>query len=251
MFIRHLWDTLGADGRGAGRCGGGNWDPRETPRGHDPQRAGGDCGPGGRGGFGRGRHGAGFGWGARGGFGFPPGRKLSASDLQLLLLALLGEQPRHGYDLIKAIEEHSNGVYVPSPGVIYPALTYLEEAGDAGSENEGARKVFRLTELGQEHLKSQRTQADAILANLAELGKNMDRMREAFSRGTEGDEFDSLRELWANAPELLEGLRQIRDAIAAHRRQGRPNWSKIAEILKQAAREIHPAKAPGEAGTKP
>lgn len=153
--------------------------------------------------------------------------------------------------MIKAIEERTNGFYVPSPGVIYPALTYLEEAGDATSEAEGSRKLFRLTDLGQEHLQSQREQADAMLAQLAERGKQMDRMRESFARGTEGEEFESLRELWANAPEIIEGLRQIRDAIGAQRREGRPNWSKIAEILKHAASEIHPAKDTSETHSKP
>jgi DNA-binding PadR family transcriptional regulator len=109
--------------------------------------------------------------------------------------------------LIKAIEEHTNGFYVPSPGVIYPALTYLEEAGEASSETEGSRKLFRLTDLGEEHLQSQREQADAMLAQLAESGKNLDRMREAFARGTEGEEFESLRELWASAPEIIEAFR--------------------------------------------
>jgi DNA-binding PadR family transcriptional regulator len=179
------------------------------------------------------------------------GRKLSALDLQLLLLALIGEKPRHGYDLIKAIEERSNGFYVPSPGVIYPALTYLEEAGDAISETDGSRKLFRLTELGQEHLLAQRKQADALLAQLAQHGTHMDRIREAFARGTEDDGFESLRELWTNAPELLEGLRSIRDAVAACRRTGRPNWSNIAEILKRAAKEIHSANSVDESGSKP
>jgi len=251
VFIRDLWDKLGTDTRRAGWGGGERADC--SPDGHR-----GGFGRSGHGGFGRGGHGGfgrggpgGFGWGTRGGFGFPLGRKLSATDLQLLLLALLGEKPRHGYDLIKAIEERSNGFYVPSPGVIYPALTYLEEAGEAISEAEGSRKLFRLTDIGQEHLQSQREEADAMLAQLAECGKNMGRMREAFARGMEGDEFESLRDLWANAPELLEGLGQIREAIAAHRRQGRPNWSKIAEILKHAASEIHRAKDADKTGPKP
>jgi hypothetical protein len=79
------------------------------------------------------RHGRGFGhvFGDTGehGFdraGFRTGRKLASDDLQLLLLALIAEKPSHGYDLIKLLEERSGGYYVPSPGMIYPALTYLE-----------------------------------------------------------------------------------------------------------------------------
>jgi len=245
MFSRHFWERRGPEMHHAGPCGGR--EPRLDCGGRGQP---GGFGHGGHGGFGRGGFG-GFGWGGRGGFGFPPGRKLSATDLQLLLLALLGEKPRHGYDLIKAIDERTKGFYVPSPGVIYPALTYLEEAGETISEAEGSRKLFRLTDLGQEHLQSQREQADALLAQLAERGENMDHLREAFARGTEGDEFESLRELWASVPELFEGLRQIREAIAARRRHGRPNWSKIAEILKRAASDIYPTKDPSDTGSKP
>src|SRR5688572_29640957 len=80
------------------------------------------------GGHGSGRFSAGFMGppGSRGGD-FRTGRKLASADLQLLILALLAEKPRHGYELIKAFEERSSGFYTPSPGMIYPALTYLEE----------------------------------------------------------------------------------------------------------------------------
>src|ERR1700735_4750951 len=62
------------------------------------------------------------------------GRMLASGDLQLIILALLSDKPRHGYEIIKAIEEHCSGIYTPSPGVVYPALTYLEETGFAVSE---------------------------------------------------------------------------------------------------------------------
>src|SRR5580698_5224904 len=93
--------------------------------------------------FSMGRHhgGQGFGpfaggWGGgfgRGG-GFRTGRKFASADLHLLILALLEDKPRHGYELIKALEERSGGFYSPSPGMIYPALTYLEEIGHATVE---------------------------------------------------------------------------------------------------------------------
>src|SRR5579871_6237691 len=85
--------------------------------------------------FGFGHHfGEGFGPGGGGRGGFGPGRKLSSADLQLLLLALLAEKPSHGYELIKALEERTTGYYSPSPGMVYPALTYLEEIGHASVE---------------------------------------------------------------------------------------------------------------------
>src|SRR5262245_41277290 len=79
--------------------------------------------------FGRGRFGAGFGW--RGGHGMGSddmhvGRMLAQGDLRLLALALIAEQPRHGYEIIKVIEEKTGGWYSPSPGIVYPTLTYLD-----------------------------------------------------------------------------------------------------------------------------
>ena len=101
-------------------------------------------------GFGRGRFGGWFADGGElGGRGFGMGRKLASADLQLLILELLAEKPRHGYEIIKALEERSKGFYVPSPGMVYPALTYLEEIGHATVETEGPRKLYHLTDLGR------------------------------------------------------------------------------------------------------
>src|SRR5580698_3699993 len=74
---------------------------------------------------GHGRFGGGFMGGGEGfgGPGFRTGRKLASSELQLVVLALLAEKPSHGYEIIKALEERSGGFYVPSPGMVYPALT--------------------------------------------------------------------------------------------------------------------------------
>src|SRR5579862_6277310 len=114
-------------------------------------------------GHGRGRHGfgpfaAGFADGTgMGGGGFRTGRKLGAADLQLIILALLKEKPRHGYEIIKALEERSAGFYVPSPGMVYPALTYLEETGHAVVESDGSKKLYRITETGETRLKEDAT----------------------------------------------------------------------------------------------
>src|SRR5271165_7120055 len=108
--------------------------------------------------FGRhGRHGLGyfgkgFMQGGMGGRGFGMGRKLGAADLQLLILGLLDQKPSHGYEIIKALDEHSNGFYVPSPGMVYPALTYLEELGFATVEAVGTRKQYHISAAGKAHL---------------------------------------------------------------------------------------------------
>jgi DNA-binding PadR family transcriptional regulator len=137
--------------------------------------------------IGRGRGPGSFGFG-RGGPGFmgggcfmPGGRKLSSADLQLVVLALLEKQPAHGYELIRAIEERSSGFYVPSPGVIYPALTYLEEIGQAAVEQDGNRKLYRLTDEGHRHLEANRANAEAMLEALGRIGGRMEQVREAYA----------------------------------------------------------------------
>src|SRR6201986_4048511 len=106
-----------------------------------------------RGSHGFGRFGRGFmEGGGLGGRGFGMGRKLASADLQLLILKLLDEKPRYGYEIIKELDERSKGFYVPSPGMVYPALTYLEEIGHATVAADGARKLYNITEAGQEHL---------------------------------------------------------------------------------------------------
>jgi DNA-binding PadR family transcriptional regulator len=100
-------------------------------------------------------------------------KMLSADDLQLIILALLGQSPRHGYEIIKSLQEHSSGLYTPSPGVVYPALTYLEEAGLAVSETQGSKRLFQLTQAGTDYLATHRATADALIAQLERLGQKM------------------------------------------------------------------------------
>jgi DNA-binding PadR family transcriptional regulator len=137
-----------------------------------------------------------FGRGFRGGDdGLRAARMLSSADLQLVLLALIADAPRHGYDLIKALEEHTQGFYTPSPGVIYPALTYLEEIGYTSAEATGTKKLHKLTADGAAHLEKNRSAADAILRELAELGRRASMMRDWFTMrhgvADEGAELDS------------------------------------------------------------
>jgi DNA-binding PadR family transcriptional regulator len=129
------------------------------------------------GGGGRRRHGF-FGRSFGGGGGFRGGgmrtaRMLASGDLQLLILMLLSEKPRHGYEIIKAIEEHSSGVYTPSPGMVYPALTYLEETGYAQTSAEGTKKLYSITAEGTEHLAKNRAAVDETWHRLALFGRKL------------------------------------------------------------------------------
>jgi DNA-binding PadR family transcriptional regulator len=96
------------------------------------------------------------------------GRVFDHGDLRLLVLRLLQEKPRHGYEIIKAIEDRLAGTYSPSPGVIYPTLTLLEELGHAEVRaTEGSRKLYAITEAGAAALEAEKAAVDAVMARLA------------------------------------------------------------------------------------
>ena len=105
-------------------------------------------------------------WGRRGGL----GRLFGSGDLRYLLLDLIAEQPRHGYELIKAIEDKFGGLYSPSPGIIYPTLTMLQDMGlIVESDAAGTRKVYAATLEGTAHLAEKEDEVAALLARITEL----------------------------------------------------------------------------------
>jgi DNA-binding PadR family transcriptional regulator len=101
------------------------------------------------------------------------GRKIGSDDLQRLLLLLLAERPSHGYELIKGLEQRSAGFYAPSPGMVYPALTHLEELLYATVTTDGARKLYHLTPLGRTYLQQHLAAAEAVMGQLEQFGRSM------------------------------------------------------------------------------
>ncbi|MGL4861290.1 MAG: PadR family transcriptional regulator [Enterobacteriaceae bacterium] len=98
-------------------------------------------------------------------------RLFEHGDLRFVLLALLDRQSSHGYELIKAIEKASSGLYTPSPGVIYPNLTFLEEQGLIQSvDSEKGRRSLQITTAGKEQLEENQSAVDAIFEKLAQVG---------------------------------------------------------------------------------
>ena len=156
-------------------------------------------------------------------------RMLAQGDLRLVALALIAKAPRHGYELIKLLEERTADWYSPSPGIIYPTLTYLEEAGYVTASTEGAKKLYSITDAGREYLRDNREAAEAMLAQLEYIGRKMGRVREIFG-GFDEDE-DAGSEIGRARHELRQLLRSKRDASAEEKRR-------IAEILRQAAEKI-------------
>ena len=153
-------------------------------------------------------------------------RMFDAGDLQLILLQLIAEKPSYGYELIKAIEERMGGGYAPSPGVVYPTLTLLEERGFARIEpTEGTRKVYAITDEGR-----------------AELEKNADRLRDLTGRvDRTGQRFRRGR-----APEVMRAFGDLRRAVLRAALRGRESGegvpdtklAKIVEAIEHAAQVI-------------
>lgn len=107
------------------------------------------------------------------------GRMFGHGDLKLLLLTLIAEQPRHGYQLIRTIEEMFGGAYSPSPGTIYPTLTLLEEMGYArveADEEGGSRKLYRITAEGKAYLDENRDTVDALMSRMDVTARAMSKM---------------------------------------------------------------------------
>jgi DNA-binding PadR family transcriptional regulator len=111
------------------------------------------------------------------------GRFLEHGDLRFVVLALIAEQPRHGYELIKELEDRTGGAYRPSPGVIYPTLALLEDEGFIRPvTGEAGRKLYEATDEGREALKANQSGVDAVFARMAEAAEGADTTRPRIAR---------------------------------------------------------------------
>jgi len=145
----------------------------------------------GRGPFGFHGHPGGRGRGFDGGFGERGdgrggGRFFDQGGLRLVVLKLISQKPRHGYELIKALEEASGGAYSPSPGVIYPTLTLLEEMGyTTASDAGGGRKLFTITPEGEAHLDASGAIVKAIFEKMAAIAERAGAFHPQIARARE------------------------------------------------------------------
>jgi DNA-binding PadR family transcriptional regulator len=162
---------------------------------------------------------------------FRAGRTLAAGDIRLIVLLLLAEKPRHGYDIIKEIEERTHGFYGPSPGVVYPTLTYLEEVGYATVETEGTKKRYAITAQGREHLAANRAEADAVLSQIARMGEKMAHIRRWF-------DYDETEHRSDPKSVLYEAREELREAVREKNRSSSEELARVIEILRRATKDI-------------
>lgn len=158
--------------------------------------------------------------GGRDEFGRGGGRFFGPGDLRSLLLWLIGEKPRHGYELIKAVEQLVGGAYSPSPGSVYPILSLLEDMGQIEAASaEGGKKLFAITDAGRQALKQDEAAIEGLLSRLRIMARTMGGMR---------------------PPEqVLQSVQTLKMALKMHR----PGWSdeeakRVSNILTRAIAEI-------------
>ncbi len=147
-------------------------------------------------------------------------RPLDHGDLRLLILSLIEEDPRHGYDLMTEIEHRTGGAYKPSPGVMYPALSVLEDQGFVKAKKVEGKRVFSLTEAGQAELEAHAETLAKIeqrLESLAHPEANLDPLDvRAASRRLRHTLFKTVTESWPDTSryeEIVEILNQAREDI--------------------------------------
>jgi DNA-binding PadR family transcriptional regulator len=202
-----------------GQCGdgeGGHWGRRfAREEGHGPEAEG------------RGRHGRHHGGPGHRFFREGPGgrgRVFDQGELRFVLLALIAEAPRHGYEIIKAIEDRLGGSYSPSPGVIYPTLTLINELGYATvSETGGGRKLYTITEEGRAHLAENKPTVDAVFARMERASASM---------------------AGGRAPQVVRAIENMKTALRLRLSRGplgEDEAQAIADALDAAARAIERA----------
>lgn len=155
-------------------------------------------------------------WG-RGAAGRTGGRPFEKGDLKYVFLDLLRERPRHGYDLIRALEERFQGAYSASPGAVYPILQMLEDMGHVTSQVQDGRRVYTLTPAGRQFLEGREAQVQEIWT----------RARGACCAGGQSDE-------WQGALAELKGLFEL----LAHDRRGRALDPGAAARVREALVEV-------------
>ena len=152
-------------------------------------------------------------------------RMFESGQLRLVLLKLIADEPRHGYDLIRAIEELTGGEYAPSPGVVYPTLTLLQDMGFIEEAAvEGARKPFQITDEGRGHLDEKSEEVEELFERLSGLapsqshsagpaiGRAVKNLMNALSHRVSRDGFDEdlLHEIAAILDEAAQRIERVK-----------------------------------------
>jgi len=157
-------------------------------------------------------------------------RMLAQGDLRLIALSFIAEAPRHGYEIIKLLEEKTADWYSPSPGIVYPTLTYLEEAGYVTASTEGSKKLYAITDEGRGYLEANRDLVNVVLERLTAFGERVSR----WSRDAGGERGDR-----RSLPPLIEAtFDHLRATVSKRLENDAEDEARLVEILARAATEL-------------
>ncbi|RMU38952.1 PadR family transcriptional regulator [Pseudomonas syringae group genomosp. 3] len=146
-------------------------------------------------------------------------RVFAPGDLKLLLLALIAEQPSHGYDLIRKIEGLFDGAYCPSPGVIYPTLTFLEESEMVLGDAQAGKKLYTVTDAGRSSLQDQAVALDGVRTRI-----------DVSKRSLRGHD---------RPAEIHEAVHNLRHALQMHHGRWTPEEIlRVSELLNTTAKAV-------------
>ncbi|MEP3050583.1 MAG: PadR family transcriptional regulator [Erythrobacter sp.] len=150
-------------------------------------------------------------------------RMFAQGELRLALLALINDEPRHGYELIKAIEELTGGKYSPSPGIVYPTLQMLADEGKIEeAKAKGAKKPFATTKDGSAELEERADEVEALMARLAEHGEQAEKAR-------------------VRSPDLFRAMGNLASVLKNRARSGKLDkvaMNEIVDIIDEVAKRI-------------
>jgi DNA-binding PadR family transcriptional regulator len=158
------------------------------------------------------------------------GRVLGRGDLALVLLSLIEEDPRHGYELMKLIQKASSNQYVPSPGVVYPTLTYLEDMRYLKTNAKAGRRRYSITREGRRHLEEHNDASTTALTRLREVGARL--AAEKAAEPFEHEERSEIRELFYTLRSELKSLRPLSNQ----------NKKDVVKLLKRTLTEVRKMK---------
>jgi len=159
------------------------------------------------------------------------GRMFGSGELRLALLALIDREPRHGYELIRAIEDMTGGAYAPSPGAVYPTLQMLEEEGrikqakpkaSGDDEEAGGKKPFKVTKSGKTELEERAEEVDQLMGRLGEHAERAERVKE-------------------KSPDLFRAMGNLANVLKNRARTGKldkDTVDKIVDIIDEVAKRI-------------
>jgi len=149
------------------------------------------------------------------------GRMFGQGELRLALLALVNEEPRHGYELIRAIEDMTGGAYAPSPGAVYPTLQMLEEEGliklakakgKASDSESGGKKPFKSTKAGKAELEQRAEEVEELMGRLNEHGDRAERVQQ-------------------KSPDLFRAMGNLASVLKNRAKAGKLDQDTINEIV--------------------